>query len=626
MNGNAFPGTVERLSGIFYDEMRIVRSQRAVDLDPNDAYPLDTIVTIEDSPRADIDTLSIKHVVNRYPTDPSSGAPIRPGTGYVDDETGQHLHRGHNIANSKRKQGVLVEIMQHADGENAAPYTTLNGHHYACRYKNSTTQLRIPSFSPSGTLRAGGVGLGGRLRVWRRHKSSRENPMLQNNGASGTYTKLNEGEVVAIRFINAANTQHPIHLHGHQWRLFAIDGNIFDTPRFQNSVSIESGVTMDVLFRANNPNHVGAWMFHCHVLHHLTNTDNPWPLSGGYPGGMQALIDYTGNMQGRFVISETHQPRLARELPPACSVAAKQILASRDVLGDVRTSSSGAGVTLTATVTLVDNQVTRMAYGEIVRTTWTLVSKPSEAAGPVTFSNKSSPVSAVSGFSVDGEYVFRFVAVVRNFDRAAYGGRENDTVSCEVTQSVIVSSAILNHASDAAISAKQPLTNVFLPDKSYNRGMLSLSLTSGSTLNHPRLTVLDSSRSSNSTPFLPVVSTLSGLIDAFHAFDGSRAIIQAPLDPRLTLPDGLSVAAVNLLPGNTRGAITLPLTKAILKVIDCLSCDQTEKEKKKKHALRCRLRMFCNNNNKKKRKICFDALKLHVPSQRMYVFTCPFIV
>lgn len=92
---------------------------------------------------------------------------------------------------------------------------------------------------------------------------------------------VEKGDVVRIRFINAGtSTTHPMHLHGHQFTVTAIDGNPVPVIARQrrNVIPVAPGETYDVTFTANNP---GVWMLHCHELHHAD-------------AGMMTLVQYDG--------------------------------------------------------------------------------------------------------------------------------------------------------------------------------------------------------------------------------------------------------------------------------------------------------------------------------------------
>lgn len=80
--------------------------------------------------------------------------------------------------------------------------------------------------------------------------------------------RVSPGQRVRLRMINAGtSTFHPMHLHGHQFKIVATDGNPVP-PAAQltrNTTTVHPGETVDIEFTAGNP---GAWLLHCHELHH----------------------------------------------------------------------------------------------------------------------------------------------------------------------------------------------------------------------------------------------------------------------------------------------------------------------------------------------------------------------
>lgn len=108
---------------------------------------------------------------------------------------------------------------------------------------------------------------------------------------------VRRGDRVRLRLINISNLAHPMHLHGHDFRVIAVDGHPVPQPPVQNTIDVEPGRTYDVEFIADNP---GVWVFHCHELHHTANGEVE-------PGGLIALVKYedyegyeshTGSAQG----------------------------------------------------------------------------------------------------------------------------------------------------------------------------------------------------------------------------------------------------------------------------------------------------------------------------------------
>lgn len=100
--------------------------------------------------------------------------------------------------------------------------------------------------------------------------------------ADNDMVSVKEGETARIRFINMGSLYHPMHLHGHQMQVIAVDGNERSDNVWVNTVDVPPGQTVDVLVTAENP---GTWVFHCHIISHVQN-------KGEYPGGMLTVIDY----------------------------------------------------------------------------------------------------------------------------------------------------------------------------------------------------------------------------------------------------------------------------------------------------------------------------------------------
>lgn len=77
-----------------------------------------------------------------------------------------------------------------------------------------------------------------------------------------------------------------MHLHGHQFRIVAKDGNAVPEllRETRNVVPLMPGESYDIEFLGNNP---GVWALRCHEAHHVTN-------DGKEPGGLIALIVYEG--------------------------------------------------------------------------------------------------------------------------------------------------------------------------------------------------------------------------------------------------------------------------------------------------------------------------------------------
>jgi FtsP/CotA-like multicopper oxidase with cupredoxin domain len=105
------------------------------------------------------------------------------------------------------------------------------------------------------------------------------------NGKSYPYTPklyIKEGENIRARLINAGNTEHYLHLHGHDFWLVCDDGLPVPQPWQMNTVRLSPGKTADVIIQGTNR---GLWTFHDHDVRRVTN-------NGLYPGGTLMLLVY----------------------------------------------------------------------------------------------------------------------------------------------------------------------------------------------------------------------------------------------------------------------------------------------------------------------------------------------
>lgn len=85
--------------------------------------------------------------------------------------------------------------------------------------------------------------------------------------------KINKGEVVRFIFINRTMMHHPLHLHGHFFRVLNGQG---DYSPLKHTVNVAPMTTTVIEFDANE---VGDWFFHCHLLYHMK-------------GGMARVVRY----------------------------------------------------------------------------------------------------------------------------------------------------------------------------------------------------------------------------------------------------------------------------------------------------------------------------------------------
>lgn len=97
--------------------------------------------------------------------------------------------------------------------------------------------------------------------------------------------RAKEGERVRIRFSNLSMDSHPIHIHGHTWKVVGTEGGLIpESAQWPgNTINVPPGTTRDVEFVALSP---GLWRFHCHKLHHIINAHADIPMGIMPHGGM----------------------------------------------------------------------------------------------------------------------------------------------------------------------------------------------------------------------------------------------------------------------------------------------------------------------------------------------------
>jgi len=133
------------------------------------------------------------------------------------------------------------------------------------------------------------------LSEWRVGADGQTYPAMPMAGAEPNYFTINgkafpetpvievkKGQRVRIRLVGIGQFTHPMHLHGMNFQVVAYDGvPVPKAARFvRNTIPVNPGEVIDIEFIANNP---GTWVFHCHVLHHVTNNNVE-------PGGLIGLV------------------------------------------------------------------------------------------------------------------------------------------------------------------------------------------------------------------------------------------------------------------------------------------------------------------------------------------------
>ncbi len=82
-----------------------------------------------------------------------------------------------------------------------------------------------------------------------------------------TLFTVREGDRVEVIMQNMTSMAHPMHLHGHYFRVSAINNRPI-TGALRDTVLVPPSTSVAIQFDADNP---GNWAFHCHHLYHMNS-------------------------------------------------------------------------------------------------------------------------------------------------------------------------------------------------------------------------------------------------------------------------------------------------------------------------------------------------------------------
>jgi FtsP/CotA-like multicopper oxidase with cupredoxin domain len=82
--------------------------------------------------------------------------------------------------------------------------------------------------------------------------------LAENHHHPAPMLTLVKGRSYVMELVNDTSWHHPMHLHGHVFRVLGKDS-------WGDTVLIDPKSRAEIAFVADNP---GDWMFHCHVLEH----------------------------------------------------------------------------------------------------------------------------------------------------------------------------------------------------------------------------------------------------------------------------------------------------------------------------------------------------------------------
>lgn len=78
--------------------------------------------------------------------------------------------------------------------------------------------------------------------------------------------KINNNEVTRMTFNNLTMMHHPMHLHGHFFRVINENG---EYSPLKHTVNVPPMKKITIEFYGNDGDEYGSWFFHCHILYHM---------------------------------------------------------------------------------------------------------------------------------------------------------------------------------------------------------------------------------------------------------------------------------------------------------------------------------------------------------------------
>lgn len=121
----------------------------------------------------------------------------------------------------------------------------------------------------TGGMMGGMGGMMGGMRGGRSGMAWAVNGVANSCGESGLPFEpllvLRKGRSCVLDLVNDTASHHPIHLHGHSFRVLSRNGRPSSRREWLDTVMLDPRERAEIAFVADNP---GDWMFHCHVLEH----------------------------------------------------------------------------------------------------------------------------------------------------------------------------------------------------------------------------------------------------------------------------------------------------------------------------------------------------------------------
>jgi FtsP/CotA-like multicopper oxidase with cupredoxin domain len=114
-----------------------------------------------------------------------------------------------------------------------------------------------------------GGGMMGAMPSQREHKgvfwTVNGRPLSHEHHDHAPLLSLKLGRSYLIELVNQTSWHHPVHLHGHVFRVLSKNGKEVLPRQWADTVLLEPDSRAEIALAADNP---GNWMLHCHVLEH----------------------------------------------------------------------------------------------------------------------------------------------------------------------------------------------------------------------------------------------------------------------------------------------------------------------------------------------------------------------
>lgn len=168
------------------------------------------------------------------------------------------------LGTSKQAVGVIHTA-------DAVPRANLNRAEFSGKSGGMADYAALKALHPiklaDGPVKQFEIDLGGEMKKYLWSMQGEYYPEIYSPDGKATPLDIQYGDRVRVRLTNSTMMFHPMHLHGHFFRLLRQPG-AWDDPSapVKDSVGVGPKQQIDFEFSADNP---GSWFFHCHNLYHL---------------------------------------------------------------------------------------------------------------------------------------------------------------------------------------------------------------------------------------------------------------------------------------------------------------------------------------------------------------------